>query len=78
MRRARADGVKVGRIGPADPPPATDKFKIETGYRARVHFDAVSQYFVSQVPTGLALPPTGVYLATVEHLRSSLPPMAPT
>jgi hypothetical protein len=63
--------VKVGRVGPSDPPSSYRQLKLETGYRAAVHFDAVSQYSVTQVPTGLALPSIGVYLATVEHLRSS-------
>jgi hypothetical protein len=47
------------------------QFKLEAGYQAAVYFNAVSQYSLTQVPTGLTLPPTGVYLATAEHLRSN-------
>jgi hypothetical protein len=53
------------------PPSNYGQFKLEAGYRAAVYFDAVSQYSLTQVPTGLVLPPTGVYLATAEHLRSN-------
>jgi hypothetical protein len=53
------------------PPSNYGQFKVELGYRAAVYFDAVSEYALTQVPTSLTLPPTGVYLATQEHLRSS-------
>ena len=53
------------------PPTDYGLFKIEVGYQAAVYFDAVSQYSVTQVPTSLVLPPTGVYLATAQHLQSS-------
>jgi hypothetical protein len=55
----------------AFPPGNYGQFKVEAGYRAAVYFDAVSQYALTQVPTNLTLPPTGVYLATAEHLRSN-------
>jgi hypothetical protein len=55
----------------AFPPSNYGQFKVEAGYRAAVYFDAMSQYALTQVPTNLTLPPTGVYLATAEHLRSN-------
>jgi hypothetical protein len=36
-----------------------------------VYFDAVSQYALTQVPTNVTRAPTGVYLATAEHLRNN-------
>ena len=53
------------------PEAVEDLRRLKAGYRAAVYFDAVSQYALTQVPTGLTLPPTGVYLATAEHLRSN-------
>ena len=47
------------------------QFKVELGYRAAIYFDAISQYSFTQVPTGLMLPPTGVYLATVDRHYSN-------
>jgi hypothetical protein len=47
------------------------QFKVEVGYRAAIYFNAISAYSLTQVPTSLTLPPTGVYLATQEHLRSN-------
>jgi hypothetical protein len=52
-------------------PTAYGQFKIEVGYQAAVYFDAVGDYAVTQVPTSLVLPPTGVYLATAQHLQSN-------
>jgi hypothetical protein len=52
-------------------PTAYGQFKIEVGYQAAVYFDAVGEYAVTQVPTSLVLPPTGVYLATAQHLQSN-------
>lgn len=46
-------------------------FKVEAGYKAAVYFDAVNAYAVTQVPTGLTLPPVGIYLATQQHLLSN-------
>lgn len=46
-------------------------FKVEAGYKAAVYFDAVNSYAVTQVPTGLTLPPVGIYLATQQHLLSN-------
>jgi len=53
------------------PPGNYGQFKIELGYRAAIYFNAVSQYALTQVPTSLTLPPTGIYLATQEHVRSN-------
>jgi hypothetical protein len=52
-------------------PTAYGRFKLEVGYQAAVYFDAVGEYAVTQVPTSLTLPPTGVYLATAQHLQSN-------
>jgi hypothetical protein len=46
-------------------------FQIEAGYRAAVYFNAVSQYSMTQVPTGLVLPPNGIYLATAQRFQSN-------
>jgi hypothetical protein len=46
-------------------------FQIEAGYRAAVYFNAVSQYAMTQVPTGLVLPPNGIYLATAQRFQSN-------
>jgi hypothetical protein len=46
-------------------------FKVEAGYKAAIYFDAVNSYELTQVPTGLTLPPTGIYLATQQHLLSN-------
>jgi hypothetical protein len=53
------------------PPSLYGVFKVEVGYRASVYLDAVSQYTLTQVPTMLILPPTGIYLATQLHNQSS-------
>jgi Legionella pneumophila major outer membrane protein precursor len=53
------------------PPSPYGVFKVEVGYRASVYFDAVSQYCLTQVPTMLILPPTGIYLATQLHSQTS-------
>jgi hypothetical protein len=53
------------------------QFKVEVGYRAAIYFDAISEYSLTQVPTNLTLPPTGVYLATAEHLHSSFTNQGP-
>ena len=55
----------------AFPPGYYGQGKVEAGYRATVYFDAISQYSLTNVPTSLTLPPTGVYLATAEHFRST-------
>ena len=52
-------------------PSAYGQFKVEVGYRAAIYFNAISEYSLTQVPTSLTLPPTGIYLATQEHLRSN-------
>ena len=52
-------------------PSAYGLFKVEAGYKAAVYFDAVNAYAVTQVPTGLTLPPVGIYLATQQHLMSN-------
>ncbi len=49
------------------PPGNYGQFKVELGYRAAIYFNAISQYSFTQVPTGLMLPPAGVYLATVDR-----------
>lgn len=51
-------------------PTAYGLFKVEAGYKAAVYFDAVNAYAVTQVATGVT-PPTGVYLATQQHLTSN-------
>jgi Legionella pneumophila major outer membrane protein precursor len=51
--------------------------RVEAGYRAAVYFDVVSQYTMTQVPTALVLPPTGVYLATAQHLQTSFTDQGP-
>ena len=53
------------------------QFKVELGYRAAIYFDAISEYSLTQVPTNLTLPPTGVYLATAEHLHSNFTNQGP-
>ena len=52
-------------------PTSLGLFKVEAGYKAAVYFDAVNGYAVTQVPTGLTLPPVGIYLATQQHLLSN-------
>jgi hypothetical protein len=52
-------------------------FRVEAGYRAAVYFDAVSEYAMTQVPTGLTLPPNGIYLATQQHLQTSFTDQGP-
>lgn len=52
-------------------PTAYGLFKIETGYKAAVYFDAVNSYALTQVPTSLTLPPVGIYLATQQHQLSN-------
>lgn len=51
-------------------PTAYGLFKVEAGYKAAIYFDAVNAYAVTQVATGVT-PPTGVYLATQQHLMSN-------
>jgi hypothetical protein len=53
------------------PPSDFGLFQIEAGYRAAVYFNAVSQYSMTQVPTGLMLPPNGIYLATAQRFQSN-------
>ncbi len=53
------------------------QLKVELGYRAAIYFDAISEYSLTQVPTSLTLPPTGVYLATAEHLHSNFTDQGP-
>jgi hypothetical protein len=59
------------------PPSLYGVFKVEVGYRASVYLDAVSQYTLTQVPTMLILPPTGIYLATQLHSQSSFVDQGP-
>jgi hypothetical protein len=62
-----------GRLATAYTFPASNYglFTVELGYRAAVYFNAINQYSLTQVPTSLVLPPTGVYLATAQHLQSN-------
>jgi len=59
------------------PPSNYGVFKIEVGYQAAVYFNAVSQYSLTNVPTGLTLPPVGIYLATQQHLQSNFTDQGP-
>jgi major outer membrane protein len=59
------------------PPSDFGLFQIEAGYRAAVYFNAVSQYSMTQVPTGLMLPPNGIYLATAQRLHSNFTDQGP-
>jgi hypothetical protein len=59
------------------PPSDVGLFKVEAGYRAAVYFNAVSQYSMTQVPTGLMLPPNGIYLATAQRLQSNFTDQGP-
>jgi Legionella pneumophila major outer membrane protein precursor len=59
------------------PPSLYGVFKVEVGYRASVYIDAVSQYTLTQVPTALILPPTGIYLATQLHSQSNFVDQGP-
>jgi hypothetical protein len=59
------------------PPSNSGQFRIEAGWQAAVYFDAVSQYSLTQVPTSLMLPPTGVFLATAQHLQSNFTDQGP-
>jgi hypothetical protein len=52
-------------------------FRVELGYKAAVYFDAVNQYALTNVPTGLTLPPVGIYLATQQHLQSNFTDQGP-
>lgn len=61
----------------AFPASAYGRFKVELGYRAAIYFNAVSSYALTQVPTSLTLPPTGVYLATVDHQYSNFTNQGP-
>ena len=61
----------------AFPPSDYGQFKVELGYRAAIYFNAVSSYSFTQVPTNLTLPPTGVYLATVDHQYSNFTNQGP-
>lgn len=51
--------------------------RVETGYRAAVYFDAVNQYALTSVPTGLTLPPNEIYLATAQHLQTNFTDQGP-
>jgi hypothetical protein len=51
--------------------------RVETGYRAAVYFDAINQYALTSVPTGLTLPPNGIYLATAQHLQTNFTDQGP-
>jgi Legionella pneumophila major outer membrane protein precursor len=52
-------------------------FRVEVGYKAAVYFDAVNQYQLTNVATGLTLPPVGIYLATQQHLTTNFTDQGP-
>jgi len=52
-------------------------FRVEVGYKAAVYFDAVNQYQLTNVATGLTLPPIGIYLATQQHLTTNFTDQGP-
>ena len=59
------------------PPGDHRQFRIEVGYRAAIYFNAINQYSLTQVPTNLVLPSTGIYLATADHNYSNFTDQGP-
>jgi hypothetical protein len=67
------------KIGSGYTFPETDRgiFKIELGYEASIYFNAINSYTMTQVPTGIIVPPTGIYLATLNHVQSNFTVQGP-